>query len=195
MKWLNVRRFLGACPNILVLLSICKKVLSIVLRIILVVLVLASVPPLIKFVIYLRRQVVTLVALLPRHPLTLSNLLPKCGGKTVSFTILTRLTPLPPTPRMLGRGRKTLLGNLGEAWPPCSIRLSLNNLLPTCVTGATAPRGTFLAIRRTLVVLLEQFCYVLRTKDVVLVNLRMLPLVSWTMDTGYPMTLVRIEVN
>lgn len=44
-------------------------------------------------------------------------------GRIVSFTILTSLTPLPPTGRTRVRGRNNLLGRVGAAWPPCSIRL------------------------------------------------------------------------
>lgn len=100
----------------------------------------------------------------------LNSLRPRWSGRIVRFTILTRLTPLPPTRRSPVRGRQIFSGRLGAATPPCRIRLSRHSLLCIWVTGATAPRGLLLALVKTKSVLLAQLCYVARTPLVSLIR-------------------------
>lgn len=120
------------------------------------------------------------------------TLFPNSVGRIVSFTILTRLTPLPPTRRSPVRGRQILSGRLLAATPPSNARLSLQRLLCPSVTGATAPRGALLALVKTKVLLLAQDSYVPKTRLVRLTRGPILPSRRWTIDRGYPMTLVAI---
>lgn len=112
-----------------------------------------------------------------RQLVILPSLALNCGGKTVRLSILTKLTPLPPTRRILGRGRKTLLGNVLSAWPPCNIILNLQVLLIWCVMSAIVPRCALVDLVKTLVRGLSQPRYLLTTAYVVVVII--LSLLEW----------------